>query len=283
MDMHDLQHTINIKGSLMDLSTPKIMGILNVTTDSFFDGNAYRNVDLAVNHAREMLRDGAEIIDVGGASSRPGADAVSVFEELKRVLPVIEALRNEFPDCIMSIDTNRSEVALKAIQSGADIVNDISAGDDDEDMLSVVGRLKVPYIAMHKKGNPQNMQINPQYQDMVQEVVQYFMFKQSEFKKHGILDVIFDPGFGFGKTVKHNYTLLKNLNALTNALEAPILVGVSRKSMINKVLHVSPTDALNGTTVINTLAVNNGADILRVHDVKEAKEVVTLFQAYKKG
>lgn len=264
----------------MDLSKPKITGILNVTTDSFFDGNAYRNLEMALSQAEKMLNEGADIIDIGGASSRPGADVVPVDEELNRVIPVIEALREKFPTCVISIDTNRAIVAEKAILAGADIVNDISAGDDDDNMLPTVGKLQVPYIAMHKKGTPKDMQINPEYDNVVQEVTQYFLAKKEAFKKHGILDVVFDPGFGFGKTVAHNYSLMRNLNSMAKILELPVLVGVSRKSMINKVLQIGPKDALNGTTVLNTLAIQQGAQILRVHDVKPAKEIVTLYNAY---
>ncbi|MBO6516708.1 MAG: dihydropteroate synthase [Bacteroidia bacterium] len=278
--MNTGHYTINIKGTLLDLSTPKIMGILNVTSDSFFDGGNYVDINTASRHVASMVRDGVDIIDVGGASSRPGADEVSLQQELDRVLPIIEWLGQNVPDVPVSIDTNKAEVAKQAVQAGAAIVNDISAGDDDMYMVDTVASLKVPYIAMHKKGTPKTMQVNPTYTDVVEDVATYFIDKLDRYKCAGITDVIFDPGFGFGKTVNHNYSLLRNLNVFDTLLKRPILVGVSRKSMINKVLGVSPDEALNGTTVLNTLAVQNGAHILRVHDVKEAKQIVQLMNAY---
>jgi dihydropteroate synthase len=277
------QDTINIRGTLFDFSTPRVMGVLNVTSDSFFDGGAYSELTEALVKVDEMLNDGADIIDIGGASSRPGAKIVTPSEEQGRVLPIIEAVSKQYPNAIISIDTNCAQTAELAVRAGAHIVNDISAGDDDEDMLRTVGKLKVPFIAMHKQGSPSTMQDNPTYNDVVVEVTDYFLKKQAEYKCHGILDVIIDPGFGFGKTVNHNYQLLKNLNALKTLTKSIVLVGVSRKSMINKVLHISPVDALNGTTVLNSWALQNGASVLRVHDVKEAKEAITLYKTYTKA
>ncbi len=277
------QDTINIRGTLLDLSSPKVMGILNITTDSFYDGGAYTDLGHAEKQVAKMLQDGADIIDVGGASSRPGAESVDGHMERDRVLPVIEMICQKFPDTVISIDTNNAQTAHAAVKQGAHIVNDISAGDDDADMLATVGALKVPYIAMHKQGSPKTMQVNPKYKDVVTEVVDYFLAKIKACKQHGIVDLILDPGFGFGKTVDHNYALLKHLNSIKELTHQPILVGVSRKSMINKVLGIKPDDALNGSTVLHAWALQNGANILRVHDVLEAKQAVTLFQTYQRA
>ncbi|MCO4818799.1 MAG: dihydropteroate synthase [Bacteroidetes bacterium] len=279
--MHLYQDSMNIKGTLFDLTTPKVMGILNATDDSFYDGGKFVHKDGALEHAAHMLEQGADIIDVGGASSRPGATAVPKNLEQDRVLPIIEAISKAFPQAMMSIDTNCAETAALSIKAGAHIVNDISAGDDDPNMLETVSLLKVPYIAMHKQGTPKTMQNNPHYANVVSDIAKYFLQKLEEFKRHSILDVVFDPGFGFGKSVAHNYALLKNLHTLKVLVNAPVLVGVSRKSMINKVLQVRPEDALNGTTVLHAWALQNGANILRVHDVLEAKQAVLLFNTYK--
>ncbi len=279
--MHLYQVSMNIKGTLFDLTTPKVMGILNATDDSFYDGGKFVHKDGALEHAAHMLEQGTDIIDVGGASSRPGATAVPKSLEQDRVLPIIEAISKAFPQAMMSIDTNCAETAALSIKAGAHIINDISAGDDDPDMLETVSLLKVPYIAMHKQGTPKTMQNNPQYTNVVSHIAKYFLQKLEEFKRHSILDVVFDPGFGFGKSVAHNYALLKNLHTLRVLVNAPVLVGVSRKSMINKVLQVRPEDALNGTTVLHSWALQNGANILRVHDVLEAKQAVLLFNTYK--
>ena len=279
--MHLYQDSMNIKGTLFDLTTPKVMGILNATDDSFYDGGKFVHKDGALEHAAHMLEQGADIIDVGGASSRPGATAVPKNLEQDRVLPIIEAISKAFPQAMMSIDTNCAETAALSIKAGAHIVNDISAGDDDPNMLETVSLLKVPYIAMHKQGTPKTMQNNPHYANVVSDIAKYFLQKLEEFKRHSILDVVFDPGFGFGKSVAHNYALLKNLHTLKVLVNAPVLVGVSRKSMINKGLQVRPEDALNGTTVLHAWALQNGANILRVHDVLEAKQAVLLFNTYK--
>jgi dihydropteroate synthase len=256
------------------------MGILNVNTDSFFDGGRYLDLDDAKRQVERMVEEGVDIIDVGGASSRPGADEVSVEQEKERVLPVIEYLTGQVPEIPVSVDTYRAEVAKQAVKVGASIVNDISAGDDDPAMLQMVADLHVPYIAMHKQGVPKTMQDNPTYDDVTVTVLDYFRAKLKRFGELGIHDVILDPGFGFGKTVAHNYQLLRNFSALENVLNCPMLVGVSRKSMINKVLGTKAAEALNGTTVLNTIGLMNGAKILRVHDVKEAREAVQLYKTY---
>lgn len=271
--------TINCGGQPINLSTPKVMGILNVTPDSFFDGGHYGGVDSALTQAEKMLNEGATFIDVGGMSSRPGADIISVEEELARVIPVIEAVTAKFPHVIVSIDTIRAAVARQAVEAGAAIVNDISAGRFDEAMLPTVAALKVPFIAMHMQGLPATMQQNPQYENVVAEVLAFMQQRLAACHTAGISQVIIDPGFGFGKTVEHNYTLLRGLKEF-QSLNCPILVGVSRKSMICKLLGVKPENALNGTTAVNTLALLNGAHILRVHDVKEAVEVVKVVESY---
>ena len=271
--------SLNCKGQLLLLYKPVVMGIVNVTPDSFYDGGNFIQPEYALKQAEYMLNTGASIIDIGGSSSRPGAKEISLDVELQRVIPAIELIHSTFPQAIISIDTNKAKVAASAVLAGASIVNDISAGDDDEDMIGIVADLRVPFIAMHKKGNPQTMQLNPEYQDVCVEVLDYFIKKLGQLRKAGISDIVLDPGFGFGKTTKHNYALLKNLS-MFKMLETPILAGVSRKRMINEVLKIEPKEALNGTTVLNTIALMNGASILRVHDVKQAVEAVTLFNSY---
>lgn len=274
-----MKNTINCKGRVIDLSTPQVMGILNVTPDSFHDGGRYTEIQDAVKQAEKMLIAGASIIDIGGQSTRPGAEDVGEQEELNRTIPIIQALVKQFSDIIISIDTYRATVAKAAINAGASIINDVSAGEDDVDMFNTVATLQVPYIIMHKQGNPQTMQQNPEYIDVVKEVVDYFITKTTQLKNLGVHDVIIDPGFGFGKTVEHNYSLLKHLGAFS-IFDVPVLAGVSRKSMINKVLGTKPENALNGTTAVNTMALLNGAKILRVHDVKEAIQAIKLYEAY---
>ena len=273
--------TINIKGKLLDLSTPKIMGILNITPDSFYDGGIFNSEKKILNQVKKMINDGADIIDVGGYSSRPGAKQVKVEDEIKRVIPVIELIKKKFSKTIISIDTFRSEVAQKAIDSGASIVNDISAGELDSNMFKCVAQLNVPYILMHMKGNPGNMQNEPKYKNVVNDIIKNLSEKIFLARENGIMDIIIDPGFGFGKTLEHNYEILNDL-LLFKELDCPIMVGVSRKSMIYNLLKNKPEDALNGTTCINTIAILSGANILRVHDVKEAKEVVQLTNFLKK-
>lgn len=272
-------YTLNCRGKLLSLNTPRVMGILNTTPDSFFDGGRYNAVDNALVRTEKMLIEGADMIDIGGYSTRPGAQEITPDEELRRVVPVIEGIITRFPECIISIDTFRASVAKAALQSGASIINDVSAGDDDEQMIPLVAELNVPYIAMHKQGNPQTMQNNPVYKDVVNEVLGYLAAKVTLLQSLGVHDIVIDPGFGFGKTVEHNFSLLKNMEKFS-LLNVPILAGVSRKSLINKVLGIKAAEALNGTTVINTLALLGGANILRVHDVREAKEAVILTTKY---
>jgi dihydropteroate synthase len=274
------KNTINCKGKLVNLDELAVMGILNLTPDSFFDGGKHNNEQIIVDEVKKMLDDGASIIDIGGYSSRPGAANVSEPEELNRVVPIVELLVNKFPEIIISIDTFRSEVAKQTVKAGAAIINDISAGNMDEKMFATVKELQVPYIIMHMQGTPETMQENPTYNNVTLDVIDFFAKKVNKLNKLGVNDIIIDPGFGFGKTVEHNYELLNNLEQF-EILEAPILVGFSRKSMINKVLNTTPKEALNGTTTLNTLALSKGANILRVHDVLEAKQVVQLYNTLR--
>jgi len=267
--------TINIKGKLLDFSHPKIMGILNITPDSFYDGGKYNSVEQIKNQIEKMIISGADIIDVGGYSSRPGAKDISTIDELNRVIPVIKLIKKQHKNIIVSIDTFRSKVAAEAIISGADIVNDISGGNLDSDMFETVSKYQVPYILMHMRGNPQNMMNKSNYEDVTKDVCKYFSERIVKAKSFGINDIILDPGFGFAKTVKQNYELLNNLEIL-NQFERPILVGVSRKSMIYKTLKTTPEEALNGSSILNTISLIKGANILRTHDVKEASECVKL-------
>ena len=267
--------TINCKGKLIDLSTPKVMGILNVTPDSFYDGGHFKDESSILNQVERMLAEGATFIDVGAYSSRPRADHVSETEELSRIIPIIDLLAKQFPEINLSIDTFRSKVAQECVNAGAAMVNDISAGKLDEKMMATVGKLQVPYIMMHMKGSPQNMQQHTDYNDLVKDIIYYFSERIAEARAHKIMDIIVDPGFGFSKTLSQNYELLSKLELL-QMIEKPILVGVSRKSMIHKLLESNPENALNGTTSLNTVALLKGAKILRVHDVKEAMECVTL-------
>lgn len=268
---------INCKGTLIDLSKPKVMGILNLTPDSFYDGGRYIDMEAAIDQVKTMLDDGATFIDVGAYSSRPGAVDISADEEELRLIPVIEQLVILFPEIIISVDTFRASVARKAIAAGAALINDISAGQLDPEMMSTVGELGVPYIMMHMRGTPQTMKNLAVYENITKEVLHYFSERVAAARSHKINDVIVDPGFGFAKTASHSFELLNKL-AIFKQLDLPILAGVSRKSMIYKTLETSPDKALNGTTVLNTIAINQGAHILRVHDVKEAMEVVTLCQ-----
>jgi len=251
------------------------MGILNVTPDSFFDGGKYRDEKAIVIKVSKMLQEGATFIDVGAYSSRPGADAITEEEELQRILPVVNLLLKEFPNILLSIDTFRSRIAAECIALGAALINDISAGTLDQEMLSVVAKYKVPYIMMHIKGNPQNMRSNTTYQNLIGEMRYYFSERVEAARALGIHDIIIDPGFGFAKTRVQNFKILKNLN-LFQSINLPILVGLSRKSMIYKTLDIDSQTALNGTTALNMIALNQGANILRVHDVKEAIECVKL-------
>ncbi|MFB9054978.1 dihydropteroate synthase [Formosa undariae] len=256
------------------------MGILNLTPDSFYDGGSYKNEQDIITQVESMLNEGATFIDVGAYSSRPDADHVSEAEELARILPVVDLLINTFPNLILSIDTFRSRIAKLCIEAGASIINDISAGQLDPLMLETVGALKVPYIMMHMRGTPQNMQKHTDYNDLLKELLFYFSERMALARQHGITDIIIDPGFGFSKTREQNFELLNKLELL-NITELPMLVGVSRKSMIYKTLENTPQEALNGTTVLNTVSLQKGASILRVHDVKEAMECITLITALK--
>lgn len=269
--------TLNCKGELVDLEQPKVMGILNITPDSFYDGGKYGKPIDVLKQTEKMLKSGATFIDVGAYSTRPGAKDITVNEELERLIPIVELLVEEFPEILLSIDTFRSIVADKAIENGAAIINDISAGLLDPGMMDVIAKHHVPYIMMHMKGNPRTMQEQTEYNNLISDLLLYFSERLFSAKSKGISDIILDPGFGFSKTMNQNYELLKKLELLQLA-EKPILVGVSRKSMIYRLLDTNPENALNGTTAINMLALEKGAKILRVHDVAEAIECVKIYE-----
>ncbi|MCF7568507.1 dihydropteroate synthase [Sabulilitoribacter arenilitoris] len=271
---------INCKGQLIDLSSPKVMGILNITPDSFYDGGSYKNNRVILNKVEKMLNEGATFIDVGAYSSRPNADYVSETDELKRILPIVNLILKEFPRTLLSIDTFRSEVAKHCVEAGACMINDISAGKLDDAMLQTIANLKVPYIMMHMRGTPQNMQQKTHYDDLIKDIIFYFSERITAAKQLGIIDMIIDPGFGFAKTLEQNFKVLNQLE-LFKMLDKPILAGISRKSMIYKTLETSASNALNGTTALNTVALQKGASILRVHDAKEAVECVKLVEALK--
>jgi len=266
----------------LDLSSPKIMGVLNVTPDSFYDGGVYSNEKKILLQVEKMISDGADIIDIGGFSSKPGAKTISVKEEEKRVIPIIKLINNTFNKIIISVDTFRSEIAEKSLNEGASIINDISGGNLDKNIYQIANKYRVPYIMMHMKGVPANMQANPKYENINYEIIKDFSYKIDLAEKKGVCDIIIDPGFGFGKSIEHNYQILNNIKLYT-VLKKPILVGISRKSMIYKLLKTDPSKALNGTTSLNTIALINGANILRVHDVKEAKEVIKLYSFLKEN
>jgi len=268
--------TINCKGKLIDLSTPKVMGILNITPDSFFDGGNYNSENSILDQVQKMLDEGATFIDVGAYSSKPNAENVSEEEELNRIVPIVQAIVKRFPEVLLSIDTFRSTVAATCLEHGAALINDISASHLDNRMIEVIAKFNVPYIMMHMRGTPQSMQQETHYEDVVKESISYFAERVATARSLRINDLIIDPGFGFAKTVEQNYEILQKLH-LYQTLEIPVLVGISRKSMIQKALKVTAQNALNGTTVLNTVALTNGAAILRVHDVKEAVEAVKLF------
>lgn len=275
-------YTLNCKGRLLTIDEPVVMGILNVTPDSFYSGSRVQQTDEVLQKAATMIAEGAAILDIGGQSTRPGSTRISAEEETARVVPAIEAIKQQFPTIFISIDTYYAEVAKQAVEAGADLVNDISAGNMDAAMLATVAQLQVPFIAMHMQGTPDTMQENPQYENIAKEVVDYFSTKTKQCKEAGIVDVILDPGFGFGKTITHNFQLLKQMEAL-QMFQVPVLAGLSRKSTIWRTLNITADEALNGTTVLNTLALTKGANILRVHDVKEAVETIRLFSAYSKS
>jgi dihydropteroate synthase len=274
--------TINCNGNLIDLTAPKVMGILNITPDSFFDGGQYDSEKALLLQTEKMLGEGADFIDIGGYSSKPGADFVSESEEIKRIIPAIKSILEHFPNTIISADTFRSNVAKAAIDNGAAIINDISAGNLDPEMMKTVAELKVPYIMMHMKGDPKTMQQLAQYENIMKEMLLYFSEKVAAARSFGISDLIIDPGFGFAKTLEQNYEVLQKTGML-QMLQLPVLVGISRKSMIYKALKTNAVDSINGTTALNTLALTKGADILRVHDVREAVECVKLFKLTAKN
>jgi dihydropteroate synthase len=269
--------TLNIKGELMHLDTPKVMGILNVTPDSFYDGAKFKDEKSVLAQVKKMIEEGADFIDVGGYSSRPGAIDISEEEELGRVIPVIALINRQYPRCVLSIDTFRSGVARKAVEAGASVINDISGGEQDAAMFETVAMLRVPYILMHMRGTPRTMTTLTDYGDLLKECTEYFQKKIAQLHALGVTDIVIDPGFGFAKTADQSFELLANLDYL-RILGKPILAGVSRKSMIWRTLEVTPEDALNGTTALNAVALMKGASILRVHDVKEAVECVKLFK-----
>ncbi|MCB0706850.1 MAG: dihydropteroate synthase [Saprospiraceae bacterium] len=268
--------TLNCRGKILDLSYPQVMGILNLTPDSFYDGGKFSDRDNALIECGRMLKAGASIIDIGGMSSRPGAKIIPVGDEIKRVASVITAIRENYPEAILSLDTVRSEVARVGLELGVHILNDISAGQIDSQIWKVAAAYQVPYVLMHMQGVPENMQENPNYGNVLEELFDFFSFRIAKLRAFGVQDIILDPGFGFGKSVADNYLLLKQLAVFKN-LELPILVGLSRKSMICKVLGVNPPQALNGTTALHMVALQNGARILRVHDVREAVETIKLW------
>ena len=268
---------INIRGNLYDFSSPKVMGILNITPDSFYDGGKFKDDQKIKNHINKMINDGMDILDIGGYSSRPGASEVSISEELERVIPTLIFIKKNFKNLIISIDTFRSEVAKASLIEGADIINDISAGVFDSKMMDVISKFNCPYILMHMTGNPRNMQNSPKYKHTAVEIIQFLAERIKVARKKNIVDIIVDPGFGFGKTVEHNFEILNNLENF-KALDAPLLTGFSRKSMIFKTLKTTSNEALNGTSSVNTIALMKGANILRVHDVKEAKECIILYE-----
>lgn len=279
MDLFEHKKTLKIKDHLIQLDGPKICGIINITPDSFYSGSRLMKTSEILKKTEKFITEGAYIIEIGGYSSRPGAGDISPEEELQRITEPIKLIKKHFNEIILSVDTFRPQVAEKAIETGADIINDITAGGQDGKMFEVIKKYKVPYIIMHMQGTPQTMHLNPFYEDVLKEILHFFSLKLKNLHNSGIPDVIIDPGFGFGKTIEHNFHLLKNLN-LFKTLNAPIMVGISRKSMIYKTLQTSPEFALTGTTALNTIALLNGADILRVHDVKEARETIDLIKLY---
>jgi len=273
---------INIQGTLLDLSIPKVMGVINITPDSFYSGSRVTDEKNIIRTAVKMAEDGADILDIGGYSSRPGADDISVEEEKRRVLKAIRIVSREMPDKIISVDTFRAEIAREAISAGAHIINDISGGEADNNMYGYVEKMNVPYIMMHMQGNPRTMQKNPVYDDVVADILKWFGERIFRLQSAGVKDIIIDPGFGFGKTVDQSFEMLQRLGDFSVA-DLPLLVGISRKSLIWKTLNITPEEALNGTSVLNAVALLNGADILRVHDVREAVQAVRLIKEIKKS
>lgn len=271
--------TLNCKGRIIVIDKPLVMGIINTTPDSFYHGSRFINQQEIFQQVEKMLREGADIIDIGGQSTRPGSEKINVDEELLRVIPGIELISKEFPDTVLSVDTFYAKVAAESVAAGARMVNDISCGSIDPDMLAVVAGLEVPYICMHTQGTPDIMQQKPYYENLTREILDFFIEKTAACRLAGIKDIIIDPGFGFGKTIRHNFELLRNLDVF-KMLDKPLLMGISRKSTIYKTLNTTADEALNGTTVLNTIGLLNGANILRVHDVRQAKETILLYQEY---
>ena len=268
---------INIRGNLVDLSKPKVMGILNLTPDSFYDGGKFNDLGKIESHVSGMIKNGMDFLDIGGYSSRPGAKEISENDEISRIIKTLQFIRKKFPELIISVDTFRSEVARVSLNEGADIINDISAGTMDNKMFETISKYNCPYILMHMKGNPKTMQQSPSYNDIVIEIIQFLAERIKVAHEFGITDLIADPGFGFGKTTEHNFEILNNLEKFL-ILDLPILTGFSRKSMIYNTLKTDSENALNGTSCLNTIALTKGAKILRVHDVKEAKECIILYE-----
>jgi len=273
--------TLNCNGRLLTVDKPLVMGIINATPDSFYSSSRHLTIDTVLEKADQMVAEGADIIDIGGQSTRPGSERVPEAEERERVLPFIHALVSRYPGIVISVDTFYASVAKAAVETGAGLINDISAGCIDSDLIDTVAALKVPYVLMHMKGTPESMQQNPVYENVTKEVLDFFIHKTAELKQKGINDIIVDPGFGFGKTIEHNFELLQQLD-IFSLLNRPLLAGISRKSTIWRTLGVTAEEALNGTTVLNTVALMKGASVLRVHDVKEAREAVTLIGKLKK-
>ena len=272
--------TLNSKGKLIDLSSPSVMAILNITPDSFYSNSRISNISEALKATEKFITEGAKFIDIGAYSSRPGAADVTQNNELNRLIPIVEGIVKEFPETLISIDTFRAKVAEESVNAGAHLINDISAGNLDVGMFDTIAKLQVPYLIMHMKGTPQNMQQEPFYENITLEILNYFSEKIETLKKLGVKDIMIDPGFGFAKTVTHNYQILQQLESFST-LSFPVLVGFSRKSMITKVLNNKSNDALNGTSILNTAALLKGASILRVHDVKEAVECIKLVERIK--
>lgn len=271
-------YTLNCKGKLLTLDQPKVMGILNTTPDSFYSGSRRNSVETALPYAEKLLREGADLLDIGAQSTRPGSERVGIPEEIARITPVIRAIHQRFPEAILSVDTYYSDVAKAAIEAGAHIVNDISSGSLDANMIPSVAALGVPYVAMHMQGTPDTMTHNPVYHNIATEVLDYFIARNKQLTDAGIRDIIVDPGFGFGKTIRHNFQLMNQLE-IFHLLQRPLLVGISRKSTIWKTLRITPEEALNGTTVLNTIALLKNTHILRVHDVLAAKQAIELVQS----
>jgi dihydropteroate synthase len=274
--------TLNCNGKLLTINDPLVMGIINVTPDSFYAGSRFIEEKNILQHVEKMIREEVDIVDIGGQSTKPHAQLLSADEELKRIIDAISSLHKNFPELIISVDTFHSQVAKESVAAGASIINDISGGNFDNEMFATVAKLKVPYVCMHIKGTPQTMQQKPEYENVTKEILDFFIERIDACKKAGINDIIIDPGFGFGKNSRHNFELLKNIPVF-KMLERPVMAGLSRKSTIYKTLGVTAEEALNGTTVLHTMALMNGANILRAHDVKEAKEAIRLFTKYSKS